>query len=52
MFDLGALWTPIKYNIPMLIVMYNNRAYYNDWAYSILVGPSNPMEPTFRPATV
>ena len=35
MFDLGALWTPIKYQIPMLIVMYNNRAYYNDWAHQI-----------------
>lgn len=35
MFDLGALWMPIKYEIPMLVVMYNNRAYYNDWAHQI-----------------
>ena len=35
MFDLGALWVPVKYDIPMLVVMYNNRAYYNDWAHQI-----------------
>ena len=35
MFDLGALWIPIKYEIPMLVIMYNNRAYYNDWAHQI-----------------
>jgi acetolactate synthase-1/2/3 large subunit len=35
MFDLGALWMPIKYEIPMLVIMYNNRAYYNDWAHQI-----------------
>jgi acetolactate synthase-1/2/3 large subunit len=29
----GALWTG-KYDV-MLIVMYNNRAYYNDWAHQI-----------------
>ena len=28
MFDAGALWMAAKYEIPMLIVMYNNRAYY------------------------
>ena len=35
MFDLGALWIPVKYDIPMLVIMYNNRAYYNDWAHQI-----------------
>ena len=35
MFDAGALWSAAKNNIPMLIVMYNNRAYYNDWAHQI-----------------
>ena len=35
MFDAGALWIAAKYNIPMLIVMYNNRAYYNDWEHQI-----------------
>jgi acetolactate synthase I/II/III large subunit len=31
MFDAGALWTAAKHQIPLLIVMFNNRAYYNDW---------------------
>ena len=35
MFDAGALWVAAKYQIPMLIVMHNNRAYYNDWAHQI-----------------
>jgi len=35
MFDAGALWVAAKYEIPMLIVMHNNRAYYNDWEHQI-----------------
>jgi acetolactate synthase-1/2/3 large subunit len=35
MFDAGALWVAAKYQIPMLIVMHNNRAYYNDWEHQI-----------------
>jgi acetolactate synthase-1/2/3 large subunit len=35
MFDAGALWVAAKYRIPMLIVMHNNRAYYNDWAHQL-----------------
>ena len=35
MFDAGALWTVAKHRIPMLVVMYNNRAYYNDWAHQL-----------------
>jgi acetolactate synthase I/II/III large subunit len=35
MFDAGALWVAAKYQIPMLVVMHNNRAYYNDWAHQI-----------------
>jgi acetolactate synthase-1/2/3 large subunit len=35
MFDAGALWIAAKYQIPLLIVMYNNRAYYNDWEHQI-----------------
>ena len=35
MFDPGALWVAAKYKIPMLVVMYNNRAYYNDWEHQI-----------------
>ena len=37
MFDAGALWTAAKNNIPLLIVMFNNRAYYNDWEHQIHV---------------
>jgi acetolactate synthase I/II/III large subunit len=35
MFDAGALWVAAKYEIPLLIVMHNNRAYYNDWEHQI-----------------
>jgi acetolactate synthase I/II/III large subunit len=35
MFDAGALWIAAKHEIPMLIVMFNNRAYYNDWEHQI-----------------
>lgn len=33
MFDAGALWVASYYRLPMLVVMYNNRAYYNDWEH-------------------
>jgi acetolactate synthase I/II/III large subunit len=35
MYDAGALWVVAKHRIPMLVVMYNNRAYYNDWEHQI-----------------
>jgi acetolactate synthase-1/2/3 large subunit len=35
MFDAGALWVAAKHDIPMLVVMYNNRAYYNDWEHQV-----------------
>lgn len=31
LYDVGALWTAAKAKIPMLVVMYNNRAYNNSW---------------------
>jgi acetolactate synthase-1/2/3 large subunit len=37
MFDAGALWFAAKHEIPMLVVMHNNRAYYNDWEHQITV---------------
>ncbi len=37
MFDPGALWVAAKYDIPMLVVMFNNRAYFNDWEHQILM---------------
>ncbi len=33
MFDLGSLWIASYHRIPMLAVMFNNRAYYNDWEH-------------------
>jgi acetolactate synthase-1/2/3 large subunit len=33
MFDPGALWVAAYHKIPMLTVMFNNRAYYNDWEH-------------------
>jgi acetolactate synthase-1/2/3 large subunit len=35
MFDAGALWTAAKHRIPLLIVMFNNRAYFNDWEHQV-----------------
>jgi acetolactate synthase-1/2/3 large subunit len=35
MFDGAALWIATANRIPMLVVMYNNRAYYNDWDHQI-----------------
>lgn len=35
MFDPGTLWIGVHDKIPMLVVMYNNRAYYNDWEHQI-----------------
>lgn len=33
LYDVGALWTAVYHRIPMLVVMFNNRSYYNDWAH-------------------
>jgi acetolactate synthase I/II/III large subunit len=33
MFDLGALWVAAYHRLPLLVVMFNNRAYYNDWEH-------------------
>ena len=33
MFDAGALWVAAYYRLPILVVMFNNRAYYNDWEH-------------------
>jgi acetolactate synthase-1/2/3 large subunit len=37
MYDPGALWTAANSRIPLLAVMYNNRAYYNDFEHQIRV---------------
>jgi benzoylformate decarboxylase/acetolactate synthase-1/2/3 large subunit len=33
LFDPQALWTAAYHRIPLLVVMFNNRAYYNDWLH-------------------
>ena len=33
LFDVGAMWTAMYHEIPLLVVMFNNRAYYNDWEH-------------------
>jgi acetolactate synthase I/II/III large subunit len=33
MFDSGALWVASYYRLPLLVVMFNNLAYYNDWEH-------------------
>jgi acetolactate synthase-1/2/3 large subunit len=37
MFDLGALWIAAYHRLPLLTVMFNNRAYYNDWEHQIRI---------------
>ncbi len=37
LFDAASLWIAAYYHIPMLVVMYNNRAYYNDWEHQIAI---------------
>jgi len=37
MFNAGAPWVGAHDKIPMLIVMFNNRAYYNDWEHQVRV---------------
>ena len=46
MFDAGALWVAAKHRIPLLVVMHNNRAYYNDWEHQIRMAKqrSTPLE--------
>ena len=38
LFDGAALWVAAAQRIPMLVVMYNNRAYYNDYEHQIRIG--------------
>jgi len=37
MYDPGALWVAAHHRIPILLVMCNNRAYYNDWEHQIMI---------------
>lgn len=35
LYDPGAMWTAAAHRLPLLVVMFNNRAYYNDWNHQI-----------------
>ncbi|MCI0345954.1 MAG: thiamine pyrophosphate-dependent enzyme, partial [Chloroflexi bacterium] len=35
LFDAGALWVASAHRLPLLVVMYNNRAYFNDWDHQL-----------------
>ncbi len=35
LYDSGALWTAAAHRLPLLVVMFNNRAYYNDWNHQV-----------------
>lgn len=37
LFDLAGMWTAKHYNLPLLCVMFNNRAYYNDLGHQVEV---------------
>jgi thiamine pyrophosphate-dependent acetolactate synthase large subunit-like protein len=37
LFTSGGLWTAAHYRIPLLIVMFNNRSYFNDEDHQILM---------------
>ena len=45
MFDAGSLWIAAKYKIPMLVVMFNNRAYYNDWNHQLVLARTRGTDP-------
>jgi thiamine pyrophosphate-dependent acetolactate synthase large subunit-like protein len=45
LFDAAALWVATHHRIPMLVVMYNNRAYYNDWEHQILIAKERGRNP-------
>jgi thiamine pyrophosphate-dependent acetolactate synthase large subunit-like protein len=35
--DVGALWIAARYRIPLPVVIYNNRASYNDWNHQLVM---------------
>ena len=49
LFDVGAMWTAVYHEIPLLVVMFNNRAYYNDWEHQERMAKQRgtPMENAF-----
>jgi len=46
LFDPAALWVATHHNIPMLVVMLNNRAYMNSWNHAVSIAKErgNPVD--------
>jgi acetolactate synthase-1/2/3 large subunit len=40
LYDASAIWTASHHHIPMLVVMFNNRGYWNDWDHQLRVTKS------------
>ncbi|MGP1673903.1 MAG: thiamine pyrophosphate-dependent enzyme, partial [Candidatus Limnocylindrales bacterium] len=49
MFDVGALWIASAHRIPLLVVVYNNRAYYNDWGHQAKMAEVRGSDPANVP---
>ena len=45
LFDAAAPWIAAAHDIPLLLVMYNNRAYYNDWEHQIRMAERRGSDP-------
>lgn len=45
LFDAAALWVAVAHRIPLLVVMFNNRAYYNDWEHQLRMAALRGSDP-------
>jgi acetolactate synthase I/II/III large subunit len=45
LFDGAAPWIAAAHGIPLLVVMVNNRAYYNDWEHQIRMAETRGSDP-------
>ena len=45
LYDAAALWVASANRIPLLVVMYNNRAYYNDWDHQVRLAEQRGSDP-------
>ena len=52
MFDVGALWIASAHRIPLLVVVYNNRAYYNDWGHQAKMAEVRGSDPANVPVGI
>jgi benzoylformate decarboxylase/acetolactate synthase-1/2/3 large subunit len=52
MYDMSALWIASSQGIPLLVVMYDNRAYYNDWGHQARVAEARGSDPALVPVGI